>query len=177
MKRWFALSTVLVVVIVVGISGFFLLGFYDVGATRSHSRPANWTMHTVMRQSVRRHAADVPAPPAKSAATLREGAQHYREMCVECHGAPGMSAGDVGKGLMPPAPDLAKTATSWSRQELFWIIKNGVRFTGMPAWGESADDEEIWALAAFVETLPQLDPEQYRAMAVEKNSAPHTHRH
>lgn len=177
MKRWPAVSAVVVVLVTLGLIAFYFLGFYDVGATRPHSGPLNWALHTVMRQSVRRHAADVPVPPAKSTTTLREGARHYREMCVECHGAPGTPVGDIAKGLVPRAPDLSKTAASWSRQELFWIIKHGVRFTGMPAWGESADDEEIWALSAFVEALPQLNADQYRALVGTAEPTPHSHKH
>jgi mono/diheme cytochrome c family protein len=70
----------------------------------------------------------------------------------------------VGKGLLPEPPDLAEAAGAWSPEEIFWITKNGVRMTGMPAFGPTHTDPEIWELVALVERLGALSPEDYRAL-------------
>ena len=85
-------------------------------------------------------------------------------MCRTCHGAPGRKP-DPWQ-LYPPAPDLADAlgVTRWRDAEVFWIIKNGLKDTGMSAFGQSHDDEEIWALTAFVRQLDTLSPDQFRTM-------------
>jgi mono/diheme cytochrome c family protein len=70
----------------------------------------------------------------------------------------------MAKGLWPEAPDLAKTADEWTPAELYWIIRNGLKFTSMPAWGPSHDDHELWAMTAFVKKLPHLTESEYKAM-------------
>jgi hypothetical protein len=82
-------------------------------------------------------------------------------MCVACHGAPGKERDEVGRGLMPQPPALAKTAPTWSNGELFWILKHGVKMTGMPAFGPTHSDERLWSMVAFLRRLPNLTPEQY----------------
>ena len=68
------------------------------------------------------------------------------------------------RGLYPPAPDLASAGARHTDAELFWIIKNGIKMSGMPAWGETHSDEELWALAAFVDDLPEMSASEYRAL-------------
>jgi mono/diheme cytochrome c family protein len=86
-------------------------------------------------------------------------------MCVSCHGEPGKTPSEVGKGLNPQAPELSTTAGEWSDSEIHWIIRNGVRMTGMPAFGETHDEKEIWSLVAFIRTMADLSSEQYGRLA------------
>lgn len=95
---------------------------------------------------------------------VSKGVGHYAENCVRCHGGPGVERGEIGKGITPDAPDLAKTAGHWSAAELFWIVKNGVRMTAMRAWGPTHSDEELWSIVAFLERLPEISPAQYHSM-------------
>lgn len=106
----------------------------------------------------------VGAPPQLSAEQLRHGVEHFAGTCVLCHGAPGLERGELGKGITPTPPDLSKAAGRWSEQELFWIVKHGIKFAGMPAFGPTHSDEELWALAFFLKRLPDTSPEEYRQM-------------
>src|SRR5262245_4431884 len=81
-------------------------------------------------------------------AKLLIGVEHYAAHCAVCHGAPGVSRGDIARGLYPPPPDLAKTAPLYTPAELFWIVKHGIKMTGMPAWSNHSDDE-LWATVGF----------------------------
>jgi len=83
-------------------------------------------------------------------------------MCAGCHGAPGQDPEAMGQGLNPPPPDLAESALEWSPAELFWVTKNGIKMTGMPAWGATHDDDAIWPVVAFLTKLPDLDAAQYK---------------
>ena len=93
-----------------------------------------------------------------------KGFDHYSEMCVTCHGAPGREPDEIAKGLNPPAPVLAHLSSSRNAAETFLIIKNGIKMTAMPAWGPTHDDSAMWGMVAFVRRLPQLTAEQYKEM-------------
>ena len=98
---------------------------------------------------------------------IRHGFEHFRETCVACHGAPGVPPAEMGRGLRPEPPPLAEAARHWSTAELFWIVKHGVKTTGMPAWSPTHDDEELWSIVAFVERLPTMSPDDYRRLETE----------
>jgi len=139
-------------------------GVYNVAATYPDRGLMAWTMTTTMDRSVARHARGLKVPPLDDPAMVRLGFQHFREMCVGCHGAPGVEISEMGQGLNPKAPSLVETVGDWKPEELFWLTKNGVRMTGMPAWGVSHTDEQIWAVVAFLRGLPKLTPEAYQAL-------------
>jgi hypothetical protein len=88
-----------------------------------------------------------------------------------CHLAPGMAATELSKGLYPAPPDLTRHPVGAA--EAFWVIKHGIKASGMPAWGKSMDDEYIWNMAAFLQRLPDLGPEQYEALVA--SSGGHSH--
>jgi mono/diheme cytochrome c family protein len=85
-------------------------------------------------------------------------------MCVTCHGEPGREPSEIGRGLNPEAPELSKSAQEWSDSELHWIIRNGIKMSGMPGFGETHDDKEIWAIATFLRTMSGRTPDQYRRL-------------
>jgi mono/diheme cytochrome c family protein len=159
------LLVAVVVLVVIGIAAVIVSGAYDVGTSNHDNALMNWALDTAMTRSVERHAKGIAVPPLSDPAMVQRGFQHYREMCVECHGAPGVAPGEIAKGLFPDAPDLAKTAGDWKPAELYWIIKNGLKFTAMPAWGPTHDERALWAVTAFVERLPRLSAADYKAMA------------
>ncbi|HEX2853850.1 MAG TPA: cytochrome c [Opitutaceae bacterium] len=146
---------------------FVYSGRYDVSATSGHIKPVEQILRTMMMRSVVRHARDIQ-PPADFKPQDRELAEHaaghYEAMCRTCHGAPGKKP-DPWQ-LYPAAPDLADAlrVTRWSDAEVFSIIKNGIKDTGMSAFGRSHDDEEIWALTAFVRQLESMSAADYRGM-------------
>ncbi len=139
-------------------------GLIDVGATNPHHPFTRWLLETTMDRSVRVHARGIETPPLEDPRLVMDGFRHYREMCVGCHLAPGITSSEIHKGLMPEAPVLQETVEEWTPAELFWVVKNGVKMTGMPAWGATHGNKEIWAIVAFLEKLPQMTAEQYREM-------------
>lgn len=149
---------------VLGAMGFAYSGLYDVGASSSHSGVVTWYLSTVSRQSVKRRASDISVPDFTDNVLVRAGISDFDAMCVACHGAPGQQPGAVGQGLNPAAPDLTKSAVAMTPAELFWVTRNGIKMTGMPAWGASHDDEDIWPVVAFITKLPSLDADSYRSL-------------
>ncbi len=139
-------------------------GFYNVAAESRDKGATAWLLGTVMVRSVRRHAAGIRVPPLDDPSLVRTGFQHYREMCVGCHGAPGIPPAELAQGLNPTPPLLAESAGGWKPNELFWITKHGVRMTGMPAWGVTHSDDKIWAIVAFTRRLPKLTAAEYQAL-------------
>lgn len=158
-----------------GIAGTLVTGFaawlavaysgaYNVAATDDHADPVRWTLDTTMRRSVASRAggADLPADVTQS--QFAEGAGEYAEYCAHCHGAPGQNPAEWSRGMRPQPPLLVEAAADWSLAEIRWIVENGIRMTGMPAFGPRHEAEEITAIAAFVSRLPGLDAPDYAAM-------------
>lgn len=99
---------------------------------------------------------DATNPHAGDPQAIASGSHHYADTCLACHGAPGVSPKEFAVGLNPPAPKLVDSLKKRSDAELFWIIKNGIRMTGMPALGPTHSDDDIWRIVSFVRSLPQL---------------------
>lgn len=98
---------------------------------------------------------------------LAEGRRHFADHCAICHGNDGSGQTEMGKSLYPKAPDMREAATqSLSDGELFYAIKNGVRLTGMPAWGSGSaeDDQDSWKLVHFIRHLPKITNDEVREM-------------
>jgi len=151
-----------------------LSGLFNVSANVPPGRIEKRFAELALDRSVARRAPRGPSPLAASPEAVRVGMAHYKEMCVFCHGAPGVDASEAGEGLNPPAPDLTLTKIQQrSDGELFWILQNGIRMTGMPAFGPTHKDEEIWKMVAFLRHLPQLTPEEQKALAPEGHSDHH----
>jgi mono/diheme cytochrome c family protein len=136
-------------------------GAYNVAATQDHTALGRWILKTGQTRSVAVRADDVPEPPPFDADMVEHGFEHYQAMCVDCHGAPGVDRGEFGQGMTPTPPDLSEEAAHWSEKELFWITKNGIKLAGMPAFGPTHSDEEIWGLVAFMRELEGMTPQDY----------------
>jgi mono/diheme cytochrome c family protein len=163
-----------------GALGFVYSGFADIAATTPHWAVTRWLLSTAMERSVQRRAQGV-APPADldQESRVREGARAYDAMCAGCHGAPGVEPDVVGKGLYPEPPDLAKASDEWTTGELFWITSHGIRMTGMPAFGPTHSDAELWEVVALVKRLPRLSGAEYQVLSSQQAGAapPHQHSH
>lgn len=153
---------VALILFVIGALAFIYSGIYDIAATDPHLGVVRWVLNTTQVRAVEEHAERAPEPPRADSAMLRHGVQHYSEMCVVCHGAPGVERGEFGKGMNPTPPDLARMAERYSARELFWITKHGLKMAGMPAFGPTHSDLEIWGIVAFVQQLPRMSSEEYQ---------------
>ena len=149
---------------VIGTVGVIFSGIYNVSATEQHTAPVYWALEAGMLRAVQRRARDIQAPPLGDPALIRRGFLLYRDTCVLCHGAPGVSPHDVGKGLLPAPNNLAQTAREWEPAQLYWVTRYGLKMTGMPAWGMRFSDEELWAIVAFLKELPRLTAADYQGL-------------
>ncbi len=139
-------------------------GSYNVAATNPPGRFEKKFAAFALDRSIQKRA-PVRTNPFSKPEDIRAGLAHYKENCLDCHGAPGVEESEFGQGLNPPAPDL--TLPSVQRMydgELFWIVSNGIRMTGMPAFSPTHKEEEIWKIAAFVRHLPEVTREEQQIL-------------
>lgn len=157
-----ALSALLIVVLAAaGGVGFVYSGLYDVAATTPHWPATTWLLKMARSRSIASRAADIVAPPDfDDPAKVGAGVSHFAAHCAICHGAPGVPRGEIAKGLYPSPPDLSGAAAEYSAAELFWILKHGIKMSGMPAWSDHSD-AELWATVAFLEKLPKMTEAEY----------------
>lgn len=167
MSRWthvlIGAGSAVAIIALIGL-GTIWSGAYNIAATDGHTGLTRWLFHTTMENSVRRRA---PAAPAEepSEAAIAAGAGEYRAMCQTCHGGPGADRALWAGDLEPEPPNLAHAAEEYDAGEIYWIIRNGVKMTGMPAFGPTHDEETLRNLAAFVGRLPGMSAQDYAAFA------------
>ena len=148
----------------VAIALFTYSGIYNIAASTPHLPFVRWWLELGMQRSVKFHASGIKVPPLGDAAMVERGLRHFESGCASCHGAPGFFHPPIGERMLPHAPDLSEKVTDWSAGELFWIVKHGIKMTGMPAWAAQQRDDEVWSLVAFLRVLPGLTPQAYRTM-------------
>lgn len=150
--------------IVLAALGFVLSGVYNVAATDKHWPITRWLVDVTVERSVAQHAGEIQVPELDTRAKLLQGAASYERMCSHCHTPPGADTTPVAKGLSPEPPALAHAAEEYNAAQLFWIVKHGIKMTGMPAWGPTHADRELWPLVAFMQALPEMDGQRYRQL-------------
>src|SRR5215468_11732149 len=155
-----------VLVVVIGVCALIYVGIYDVAATEPHWPVTTWLLETARVRSIKALSAGIQTPPGlDDPAKILIGVDHYAAHCAVCHGAPGVPQADIAPGLYPSPPNLAKAASLYSPAELFWILKHGIKMTGMPAWSDHSDDE-LWATVAFLEKLPGMSEQDYAKLVM-----------
>lgn len=169
-------STAFVAIILVmlgAIAGIFIYsGVYNIGADAPHSKFVYNMLDTLRERSIASNASAIVAPKdLNDPKRIAAGAGLYNEMCTGCHLGPGLEKSEMSQGLYPQAPELALGNKHTPAQQ-FWIIKHGVKMSAMPAWGKTHDDQLIWDMVAFLQALPKMNPEQYKAAVA---SAPEDH--
>jgi len=157
----------LIILLLLGIAGgvsFAYSGIFNVATSWEDPGPVRWLLVTTRESSIKSHAKTISAPELGSREQIEDGYRGFRDMCVICHTLPGQKASPVAQGLNPEPPDLADEADHMSAAELFWVTKNGIRMTGMPAWGPTHDDQELWDVIAFIKAMPELSEADYRSL-------------
>ncbi|NML61613.1 c-type cytochrome [Massilia sp. RP-1-19] len=153
----------------------FMAGWYNIGATAQHTQPVHDLLEQGMRASVERRARGIDAPPGLMAAPrIAAGAVVYRDKCAQCHGAPGFAQSDHGKAMQPVPGPLVDVARRWKPGELYWITRNGIKMSGMPAWEFHLADDELWDVVAFMQQMPMLTPAAYRNITAASAARPAT---
>jgi cytochrome c553 len=144
---------------------FAWLGVYDVAASKGHLRIVDVLLRFGMENSVKARAPNT-ALLGQDEDRIRLGAGHFHAGCAYCHGAPGIPISPVAAHMLPPPPDLKEKVSLWRDGELFWLVKHGLKYAGMPGWPAMEREDEVWAVVAFLRRLPSLDRESYSALAM-----------
>jgi mono/diheme cytochrome c family protein len=152
--------------------GFVWLGVYNVGADDAHTKPVYAMLQTLRERSISQRAKSLSVPDLSDPGLILQGAGNYDAMCSGCHLAPGMTETELSKGLYPSPPVLAEAQLNDPAHD-FWVIKHGIKASGMPAWGKSMEDDYIWGMVAFLQQLPKLDAARYRTLVA--SSGGHSH--
>ena len=152
-------------------------GFYDVGADAPHWSLTYRLLNTARIRSIDAHASGLAVPAdLENHARLVDGASHFSTHCAVCHSGPGVEAENMAEGMCPRPPVLTNVSTRYSPAELFWILKHGIKMSGMPAWADHGD-EALWNIVALLEKLPSLPTQDYAALVVAANKAGGHHMH
>ena len=154
-----------------GAVAFVYSGVFNVAATDPHWGVTRAILEATRVRSIKAQASGVK-PPANLADHKRvvAGTSHFADHCSSCHSAPGVDVGEIAKGMYPPPPVLKDAARQWSSGELFWIIRNGIKMSGMPAWPDHSD-EDIWNIVAFLGRLPAMTETDYGNLVKESLEA------
>jgi thiosulfate dehydrogenase len=141
----------------IGCMAYFALGFWQIRANAKPSALETAVLRSAVRASVRRSAARVSRPQAANDEDIVAGGKLYVLGCQGCHGDLG-GPFQENLDLYPAPPELPHMGTKYSEPELYWIVKHGVRMTGMSAYGPFYSEKELWSLAAFLRRIDKLPP-------------------
>ena len=158
-----------IIVIIGGITAYVFSGIYNVSAMVPHWSITFNILEEARDHSVSYHSKGIVTPSLKDPKMEDAGFHHFQDTCRLCHGAPGIASSEFARGLYPSPPDLASTDLHQEMNdlEIFWTIKNGLKMTGMPSFGVTHSNPEIWDIVAFIRRLSTLQPDQYKAIAKE----------
>ena len=160
-----ALFTVFVAI--VSVFAIVTSGVVNVGADQEHSPMMFSIFETARNRSIAHASKDIVVPDLEKVELISSGGADYKDMCAGCHLSPGVDKTDFSESLYPKPPNFTKAEivkryqTADGAKQSFWAIKHGIMASGMPAWGASHDDARMWAMVAFIRSLPELDEAQY----------------
>ncbi len=161
----------MIVIFVAALAGagavFVWFGFFDISARVPHWDATSEVIELLRDRSIIVHSRGVETPSLDAPGLVSKGAGFYHETCRHCHAAPGIPASPFSQGLYPAPADLlgGSVQNEWKGRGLYWIVDNGIKLTGMPAFGSTYEKEEIAAITAFLLRLPGMSPGEYRQMA------------
>lgn len=156
----FALTTLALVMAGTGV--FIYSGIYNIGADDHHTKPVFMALQALRERSIQIRSKNITVPNLDDEQLILKGAGQYAAMCTDCHLSPVQKDSEIRPGLYPQPPNLSQLRVD--PKEAFWAIKHGIKMSAMPAWGTSHDDDTIWSMVAFLQKLPDMSPEQYKAI-------------
>ncbi|MEZ6132909.1 MAG: c-type cytochrome [Planctomycetaceae bacterium] len=164
MKLWFRHVVILAAIAAIGGLLVMVSGIVPIAASGGHWPVTRWGLEFSMSRSVATHSANIAVPDLSDRSLIIKGAGHFETGCVQCHGGPSRGPNPIAAALMPTPPLLADAVTAWEANELFYIVKHGVKLTGMPAWPAQDRDDEVWAVVAFLKILPDMQNDEYQSL-------------
>jgi len=164
-KRWMLRFTGMFVVL--GLGGFILAasGIVSIKASSGHWAITRWFLQFSKSRSLAIHTLGLRIPSLDEPWKIMKGAGHYDIGCAPCHGNPFQAQSQIAEQMLPPPPPLRYIRSRRDDAELFYIVKHGIKFTGMPAWPSEYRDDEVWSIVAFLRQWPALDAQRYRELA------------
>ncbi len=161
LKRW--LLQIVTLVSLAGIGGFLVVntGLVPIKASSGHWPITSWFLHYAMTRAVATQSMMIEVPDLDEPGMVIKGATHYESGCFPCHGKPTLQNPRIASKMTPNPPYLPPIIHKWEAHELFYIVKHGVKFTGMPAWPAQQRDDEVWAIVAFLQRFPELTEQEY----------------
>lgn len=146
--------------------GFIYSGIFDFRATSPHLPIVTWALHQTYQSSMEKMTADIHvADDLETPQRIAAGARLYKDNCAVCHGAPGSDLSAIGTGIYPEAPFLLKATRKNHPNQVFFVAKEGIKMTGMPAFGKSWSDDALWSVAAFLHAKRGISAADYVALA------------
>lgn len=180
MKKFIYGIVTAVVLILLGGAFLLLSGLYNVAADVPHWRITFALLNEARDISISRHSKDINVRLPVEQSAIKVGFKHYHEMCRLCHGAPGIDRTEFAEGLYPSPPhlDSLEVQEEAGRAGILWVVRHGLKMTGMPSFENTHTDEQIRSIVAFVEKLPDMSPEEYSQMIpTKKERASEMHDH
>lgn len=162
---WFSIGALTLIVIGGGV--FLKTGVNGFSARAQPSAIERWAARQARTLAVPSGARERPNPIADSPEVLAAARAHWADHCATCHANNGSGDSEMGKHMYPPAPDMRQAETqNLTDGELFYIIQNGIRLTGMPSWGSGTrqDEQDSWKLVRFIRHLPKLTAQEEQEM-------------
>jgi cytochrome c553 len=155
-----------VFLILMGIGGLLVVvsGIVPIKASSGHWAITEWMLHFSSRRSVSTHTLGMQVPSLDQPGFVLRGAASYDLNCRACHGSPSLQNPRVAAAMVPNPPYLPPLLAERKDAELFYVIKHGIKFTGMPAWPSQQRDDEVWAMVAFLRAFPRLDVAAYERL-------------
>ena len=165
------------IVLVLAAIAFVWSGMYDISATTPHWGITSHIIEIVRERSIDVRSNKIQVPNLNDAKYLKSAISHYHGMCRLCHGAPGYDPEEFAEGFYPAPPSMTsgEIQEEMGSAEIYWIAKNGIKLTGMPAFGPTHSEEQLWGMVALAEKLSSLNADGYRKLL--ENTDAHEHSH
>lgn len=155
-------TSIVLILIAAGLGIWAWSGLYNIGADAHHWPMTYNALQTARDRSIHLRSKGIKVPNLDDSQLILKGAGQYAAMCTSCHLTPAEDNSELREGMYPQPPNLSRVHVD--PQDAFWVIKHGIKMSGMPAWGGSHDDPTIWSMVAFIEKLPGMTPQQYKAV-------------
>jgi mono/diheme cytochrome c family protein len=151
-------AVLMLVILLLSALAVMRLGLMPANADGTHSSLEARIMPLVLHASIARHASGDTNPISVNEENLKAGVSTYKAMCARCHSTPAGNPSVYGQSFYPPAPQLLGGMSNYTDSQLFWLIKHGIRNTGMPAWGGMLSDDDIWQIVSLLKNSQDLPP-------------------